>query len=119
MIGKQKREIRMSRQAVDTLIIQIRAMAAAQPDPAGFLKDLQAEIQLIPGAEVAFATRDLKWLESYMEERGEVSPERQQAAMVSASATYEENYASQDGITYAMDNYLDARFPKQDKGFEP
>ncbi|MBW3243271.1 hypothetical protein KUV57_11240 [Epibacterium sp. DP7N7-1] len=109
----------MSKKAVDTLIIQIRAMAAVQPDPAGFLKDLQSEIQLLPGAEVAFATRDLKWLESYMEERGEVSPERQQAAMVSVSADYEENYASQDGITYAMNGYLDARFPKQDEEFEP
>lgn len=109
----------MSRESVNTLIIQIRAMAAAQPDPAAFLKDLQAEIQLLPGAEVAFATRDLKWLEGYMEERGEVSPERQQAAMVSASSNYEENYASQDGITHAMDSYLDVRFPKQDEGFEP
>lgn len=109
----------MSSQSIDTLITQIRSMAAAQPDPERFVQLLQAEIERIPGAHVAFATRDFSWLQGYLEERGDVSKDDQQAALVAASLKYDESYASMDAITYTMDAYLDEHHPLKQEGNEP
>lgn len=109
----------MSQSAIQTLIAQIKAVAAAQPDPANFLKDLQSGIEEIPGAYVAFCTRDLTWLDGYLEGRGDISTEDRQHALFSASSRHEEGYASQDGISATMDLWLDQHYPVQDQEVEP
>lgn len=81
-----------------------------------FLKDLQLEIQHLPGADVAFVTRDITWLNdySYLEDRPELTPDEIQAAICQAAAEHEEGAGTQDGVTHYMDEELDRIAPRVD-----
>jgi len=101
-------------ETIARLLRDIRHATLAQSDdPSGFLQALQGEIERMPGAWVAFSTRDASWLDSlgYLEGRGDLSAEAKQEALVDASCEYEDGYAASDAITTVMDGILDARHP--------
>ena len=81
-----------------------------------FLKDLQLQIQHLPGADVAFVTRDITWLTdySYLEDRPELTQHELQAAICQAAAEHEEGAGAQDGVTHYMDEELDRIAPRVD-----
>lgn len=108
-------------QALCAPILAMIEEAAKQEDrPDVFLTLLQSEIQRIPGASVAFASRSIDWLRehSYLEDRGEIDEETLQNALCEAAAKFEEGYATEDGITYAMEEYLDRFHPRKDEDAE-
>jgi hypothetical protein len=80
------------------------------------LEDLQSDLEHLPGASVAFASRNIGWLDDYdfLEDHPDLSDEDKQAMLVRASMKFEEPSASQDAIIYEVDRAIERLAPAEE-----
>lgn len=86
--------------AIRELIGLIGAAAAEDEKPGDFIRDLQADIEQMPGASVSFSSRNIDDLRARgsLDDVPETGGDALQAALWAASLEYDEGYAAQDEI---------------------
>lgn len=100
----------MSKDAREALLAQIKAVMAAQENPGDFLRSLQDDLEDIPGAWVAFSTRNIEdeWLLEEFDNLEMEEPEDRQALLVRARGEVsDENSAFSDQISTAIYEQMD------------
>jgi hypothetical protein len=87
-----------------------------QADQHAFIRQLQAELEMLPGANVSFSLRNTEWLDrfGFLEDRESLTAEQKQAALCAAAQLHRERGDIDeqiDSVSASMFDHLDRTHP--------